>query len=486
MAKRVVTLYINDTSIRLLEARGKRIKKWADLPLEPGLVRDGVVVDETKVAAKVKEIFKTQKVGAGKVIVGLSGLHCLFRVISLPRLPETMLVEAVRREAERLLPVPLEQLYISWQLIPSSGEETEVFLAALPRNAADALIKTLRQTGVKPYLMDLAPLALARVVDTTPAIIVDVRSTEVDIVVVVKGVPQLTRSLSLPGEALPLSEKLPAIREELERTIKFYNSSYSEKPLEPSLLPIYASGELAQALEACQSLSDELKYSVLPLSSPLECPEGLTPSQYMVNIGLALKELSPGKGAGYFVVSLNVLPKVHRTKAPSLIKALIATGIIVAFGLLVPLAMLIQSTVADTASLRAQLDAANQLLKQKHAQQQSQRGEIAELERKVAELEVTSNAFTTVLNNFGRQHEIVNGDLKAAILSLPSTVVLSSITHASTELTISGVSPSETEVFAYASTLREGGRFSQVTVSSIEKTENGTSFILTLSARGWD
>ena len=37
MAKNVVTLYIDDTSIRLLVAHGNRIKKWADLPLEPGL-----------------------------------------------------------------------------------------------------------------------------------------------------------------------------------------------------------------------------------------------------------------------------------------------------------------------------------------------------------------------------------------------------------------------------------------------------------------
>jgi hypothetical protein len=33
MAKKVVTLYIDDTSIRLMVAQGKRIKKWADLPL---------------------------------------------------------------------------------------------------------------------------------------------------------------------------------------------------------------------------------------------------------------------------------------------------------------------------------------------------------------------------------------------------------------------------------------------------------------------
>jgi len=50
MAKNVVTLYIDDTSLGLLEAKGKRVKKWASLPLEPGLVWDGVVLNEAGMA----------------------------------------------------------------------------------------------------------------------------------------------------------------------------------------------------------------------------------------------------------------------------------------------------------------------------------------------------------------------------------------------------------------------------------------------------
>ncbi|GAH72304.1 unnamed protein product, partial [marine sediment metagenome] len=166
MGKKVVTLYIDDSSLRLLVAKGKQVKKWATLPLESRLVRDGVVFHEAKLAAKIKKLLKAQRVRTKKVVAGLSGLHCLSRAFTLPQLPESMLAEAVKREAERTLPVPLDQLYLSWQIISTSAKEIQVFLAALPRNATDALIETLRQAGVKPYLMDLAPLALARVVNT--------------------------------------------------------------------------------------------------------------------------------------------------------------------------------------------------------------------------------------------------------------------------------------------------------------------------------
>ena len=483
MAKTAVTLYIDDTSLRLLVVKGEQVKNWADLPLEHGLVSDGAIVDEAKVAAKIKELFKAQRVTARRVIVGMSGLHCLSQLIALPRLPESMLAEAIWREAERVIPVPMEQLYLLRQIISTSSEEIQVFVVGLPRNAADALIKTLNLAGVKPYIADLAPLACTRVSDRATAIIFDIRPTEVDIVVMVEGVPQLVRSLTLPSEAVSLEERLPVARAELERTIKFYNSSHPETPLEPSL-PIYVCGELADEPELCQSLSDELGYPLLPLPSPFKYPEGLAPSQYGVNIGLALKEVSPGTWASPSVVNLNAIPEVYRPKAPSLTKVFSRIGMVVVIGLLVPALLLIQSSAAATESLRVQLDTANQLLTNRHTQHQSLKKEITELEEKVAEIKLTRNTFTTILNNFPRQQHIVNGDLAAATSGLPGGLVLSSIAHASDGMNISGESSNETGVLTYAESLKASHRFSQVLISEIAETETGVNFTLTLWAKG--
>jgi len=482
IAKKVVTLYIDDTSLKLLVAKGNQVKKWATLPLEPGLIRDGVVADKAEVAAQIKGLLKSQNVGGRKVIVGLSGLHCLFRVITLPRLPEAQLAEAVVWETKRALPVPVEELYISWQVVSTAGEETQVFLAALPRNAADTLIETLHEAGVKPYLMDLAPLALAKVVGEATAIVIDVRSAEVDIVVMVEGVPQLIRPLALPHEVSSLNEKLPAIKEELNRTIKFYNSSHPEKPLEPSI-PIFASGELGEEPAVCQSLAKELNYSFLLLSSPLEYPEGLAPAHYMVNIGLAFKQLPLGKKASLSLVELNVLPEVYQPKPIPVSKILVSLGVIVAVGLLVVVAMRVQDAAADTALLRTQVDETNHLLTQMQEEQELQKQEFAELEEKVAGAEIILDNFTSVRNGFSNHRVQVNGDLEMTILNLPSGVELSSIAHSGVKLTIEGTSPGEGKVLDYAYGLGASGRFSQIFISTMEKTETGEmSFTLTLMA----
>ena len=476
---RVVTLYIDDGILRLLVAKGKKVKKWADLVLEPGLVKGGVVVDEAEVAAKVKELFKALGVRTKKVIVGLSGARCLTRLISLPELPQALLAEAIRQETERIRPVPLEQFYLTWQIISSRREKMQVFVVALPHDVADGLVKTLRQAGVEPYLVDIKPLALARVVKEATAVIVDVQPTEFDIVIMVDGIPQHIRTLSFSRGAESWSEKLPIIAQELDRTMKFYDSSHPENPLAPGT-PIFVTGELAMESEVFGSLAVELTHPVLPLSPPLKCPAGMPISQYMANIGLALKKMSGGR-AYPSKVNVNALPDIYRPEAPSLINMVVPLAIAVAIGLLAFLGMFVQNASANNASIRAELDASNQLLNQRYSAQQSLQRDIASLEKEVAELEATHSAFTSVLNSFDSKRAEVNGDLAIAISTLPDTVNLPRIAYATVGLNIAGTAPSEKEVLAYATALRASGRFSQVIISNIRRTGGGMSFNFTLS-----
>jgi Tfp pilus assembly protein PilN len=325
--------------------------------------------------------------------------------------------------------------------------------------------------------MDLKPLLLTKVVKEATAVIVDVQPTEFDVVIMVGRVPQPTHTVSFPSKALSWQEKLVMIRDELDRTIKFYNSNNPGKPLVSSV-PIFASIALAHQPELFQSLSDKLGHPVLLLSSPLACPEGLDPNRYMVNIGLALKRLSLGKEAGLSVVNLNVLPSAYRPEPISLTKVVALTGAAVAIGLLVFLVMSIQSASADITSMRSQLDPTNQLLQQKLSQRQ-------ELMENITEAEASRDNFTTVLDSLDQQNNGVNGGLEVTVNSLPSTISLSSISHTNSILTINGRSPSEKEVLSYLRKLDASDRFAEITITSMRKIEGkGMDFTLVLRVGG--
>jgi len=372
----------------------------------------------------------------------------------------------VMREARRALPIPLEQLYISWQTIPAPEGKSRVFLVAIPRQMADSLNKILRQVGLKPYLMGIKPIALTRLVKEATAIIIDVQPTEFDLVIMADGVPQPIRTISFPDEALTMQKKLRMVKDDLSRTIEFYNSNNLEKPLADDT-PIFVSGELAEEPKLLKALSSELGYPTLPLSSPLKCSKQLDPAHYMANVGLALKELS--KESGPVAVNVNALPGPYRPKPVPWVKiaAVPSTAIIV--GLLFLVATNIQESSANIASIRSQLDNANHIINQKQLQKKELTGSIATLEKGIAAAKASQNTFTAATDVLEKQGGIINGDLAETTSSLPGPINLTGINHAGDQLSIAGEAPSEAEVLAYARNLDNSGRFAEVTIASIRR-----------------
>ena len=471
MAKKVTTLFIRDDAVNLLVMGGKRVEKWASLPLEPGLVSQGLILDQAQVAEKLKELFKLGKVGMGKVIAGISGHNSVYRIVALPELPEAVLPEAVKREARRVIPVPLDEVYLSYQSLPATKGETLVFLAAFPRNIADALYQTLHQAGLQPHILDLAPLALCRTVNEPRSIIVNARLDHLDIMVMAERVPQLIRRLSLPGEAESLSERLPTITEEIDRTIAFYNSSHQEKPLD-STVPMFVCGDLAQAPDSWQSLAGKSACPVSILPSPVESPEGFNPNEFMVNIGLALKELLPEKGeANFSLVNFNALPEVHLPKAIRLSNILVPIGLTIGIGLLLYMGFLVYNKTTYISVLRSELAPIESLIAQENEGIATLREQVQQMEPQIAALEATTGIFDTTFTSLGEVREEVDGDLSQIVSLLPGKADLTGVNHMGDTVTVSGISPGEYSIFKYARDLRAGDRFSMVIISSIKAIE---------------
>ncbi len=473
MSDKVVTLYIDDTSIRLLVTGGKRIKKWADVALEPGLVKNAVVLKQEEVAAKIRQLFKVRKIDTKKVNLGISGLHCLTRPMILPQMPKDMLEEAVRREANRVLPVSSEQLYLQWQSIPAPQGKLQIFLVAIPRTAADALLGTLRLAGLKPDLMDLKPMLLTRMVKDTMAVIVDVQPNEFDVVVMAGGIPQPIRSVHFPDEVSSWSEKITLIKDDVSRTIEFYNTNNPEMTL-ATTLPIWVSGELATEAEQCQVLSDGLKRPVLPLAPPFENPDGLDPNRYTANMGMVLKKTTPRNGSGLLVNELNVLPVAYQPEPISLTRILAVPSAVIAISLLLFLALMIQNTTADTIEMRSQLNTTNQLLQQKMAQKQKYADVIAGLQQKINSAETSGGNFALAVSNLETQSKVVNGDLQIIFSRLPETVSLTGISQAQNSLSFRGQTQNEESILSYLRELEVSERFSGITITSLTRAADGT------------
>jgi type IV pilus assembly protein PilM len=211
MAKNTTTLYISDTGIRLMVTRGKRVTKLAYMPLDVDLADLAEEEKENDLVEKIRLIFKSNHVSAKKIILGISGLHCLTRPVSLPELPKAMIDEAITREQSGP-PGTLDQLYISWQIVSSLDSKIQVFVVAIPKIIADALVRILYKAGYKPYLMDIKPLALARVSREATALIVDIQPKEFDIIIMSKGIPRPSAPSPSRWNTWPMRTAFPSSR----------------------------------------------------------------------------------------------------------------------------------------------------------------------------------------------------------------------------------------------------------------------------------
>jgi type IV pilus assembly protein PilM len=450
--------------------KSNQLEKWATLPLEPGLVNQGLIVDEAQVAAKVKQIFKDTGAKTDKVITALSGHDSLYRIMTLPELPEAVLPEAIRREAKRTIPTPLEEVYFSYQRLPCPKGETRVFLATFPRNLVDALMRTLHQAGVKPHIMEVAPLALCRIPNEPRAVIVNARLDHLDVMILADRLPQVIRRLVLPGDAQSLEERLPLIAEEFNRTVAFYNSGHSDKPIDAGV-PVFVCGDLVGVPDMWQSVAGGAGYTVSTLHSPLETPDGFNPDEFMVNIGLALKELSEEKeAANYSLVNFNALPEAYMPPHFSIFRVLLPVGAIIGIGLVVLGVILILSGRTNMATLESQVTTAE------HSVGQLQ-GEVARLNTQVASVAAAASGLGAAATNMERGRTSLYQDLEEIMNLAGAEVSLDNVTHSGTTITLTGVASNVDSIYDYAKSLRDSPRFSSVWVSRVE---SGSSFEISL------
>ena len=189
-----------------------------------------------------------------------------------PDLKKSLLAEAARKEMERASPVPLNTLYISWQEVQVSKIDSYLCLLGLPRDNVDSVRDTVTLAGLNLKMLELKPLAVSRVIDDPNAIVVNVQEAGFDITIVQEGIPYLMRSLTFPQADMPQDERNAVIKEELVRTVNFYNSSGVVRRL-GSTSKCYFSGQVqGNLMQDTGFIAKELPLFVF-ISGRNRCPE---------------------------------------------------------------------------------------------------------------------------------------------------------------------------------------------------------------------
>jgi type IV pilus assembly protein PilM len=479
MAKQQVSVYVDDASISVLVTKGRQPEKWTVVPLEPGLVKEGVVQDQPAVAEKLKEAWHSSKIMRRRVTVGVSGINCLYQMMLLPELAESLREEAISREAAQSLGIPLDGVYLSWQVLSLDHGQMKVYLAVLPKDKVDSVVATLKLADLRATTMDIKPLCLARAASEPRAILVDTCHDSLDIVVLGDGIPEVVRSLQL-APATPAGERIGILRSEMERSISFYNAAHLDKPIDLTV-PVLVSGDLVGQESEMTSLAGPRERPVRALESPLVGTEDFEHGKYMTCIGLAVKGiLATETGTlSNSVVNFDALPETYRIKKQSLADVMWLPTVLVGVVIIGMGIWGISYFKGENSDLQAQRDSINQTI----AEQAVGDSDIKNVETQLTNAQTPAAALAALLDKVEAGRLSASDDLGLIAVSAAEIgVTLESVSYAEDGVNISGTAGTVDEVFQYGWLLKDRGGFSSVMIPSVSESDGSVDFRMELTA----
>jgi len=451
----MLTINIEDGSVKITSLKGKRVVFAVEAPLEAGWVHNGVVLERGHVSQVISMVLAQHKIREKEAVASVSGIQSIYRVVYVPKLNRALLAEAAKKEMARAIPVPLASLYTAWTDVKTSDIEVALCMVGLPFENVNSVMETLNFCGLKLKYLELKPLAVSRVIDEKTAIVINVQPNCCDMTVMNNGIPEMIRSLPFSeGVVMSDGDKARMVKEELDRTINFYNSGHPNSPLGQQTYCI-VSGMLRE------TLSLVMGFPFKPAPVLLTYPPGQDANDFIVNSGLALRTINQ-----LTKVNINVMPGEEPVAKPA------AKGInpfpLVVLGVcaLLALGMWLMGGMAEKQTADMQL-----LMNEKNAQLSSMQKQYRDATEQTTKAGDTYQQTITRLNApikaLAVERGLVNSGLGQVFASLPATVYLTSVSDDGSTIEVKGSAPSEEIMLNYARDLRNSGLYSLVMISSV-------------------
>lgn len=290
VSPQVVAISVEGAHLRFLTYANRTVLGWATELLDVRSARGGQINDPVALGTVLDETFDRLQLPRKRVAWALPGFQAATCVLDVPRLQGDELRRAVEEEAEHALGASTSDCFLYWQRLEGRIRRRGVFVLAVPKAAVLGALEALDVANVRPWTMDLRPLALARAVGRPDAVVANLEEGSLDLVILQQTVPTLVRCLPVPtaaaGEREAAQERLV---QEAERTLAYYDDLYPDQPLDPDT-PLYLTGSLATGIGLAERLRAVTRHPIGRLAGLPPHPEDFPVAEYLVNLGLALKE----------------------------------------------------------------------------------------------------------------------------------------------------------------------------------------------------
>ncbi len=238
-------LDIGFSSVKVMQIvdgeKQKNISGYGVASFDPKAIKDGVIVDAEIIAKAVKELFDQHLIGhitTHRLVASIPATRSFARAMVLPKLNKKDLNDAVQLEAERYIPVPLDQLYIDYSVSKRAAEETDLLAVAVPKKIIDSYLALFSILGLEAAAIEPTISSSGRLFEFTdqsdvPTVLIDFGTLSADITIYDKSLI-VTGTVPCGGEQFSslIAEQLGVSKAEAHVIKVKYGLSLSKKQKE--------------------------------------------------------------------------------------------------------------------------------------------------------------------------------------------------------------------------------------------------------------
>lgn len=183
---------------------------FAEYPLSH-VTQGNLTVSQKEISATIREVMKRANVHTNRAYSALPTDGVFSSIINIPELKnKEERSDAIIKEAEKLLPLPVDQMTLDPQSMEKSQVKglEQILLVAAPKTMVQQYLDIFKGAGVELLGLETESFALTRALvgrDQAAMAIIDCGATTTDIIVVADGVPQLSRSIGVGGHQVTLA-----------------------------------------------------------------------------------------------------------------------------------------------------------------------------------------------------------------------------------------------------------------------------------------
>jgi type IV pilus assembly protein PilM len=207
--KSVLGIDIGTTSIKIVQLTHSDGKHVLDTY---GIVDVYFDIDERreeniqKTVTVLKALLEKSGVTTKKVMASLPTSVVFTTVIDFPKMRDDELQNAVEFEAKKYVPLPLDQVTLSWVSAPSEDpDKNRVLITAVPNNVLKGYLRIFELANLQPMAVEIESLSLMRALvgsDSAATLLVDLGAKTTHLDIIEQGNLVLTRTIPVGGETI--------------------------------------------------------------------------------------------------------------------------------------------------------------------------------------------------------------------------------------------------------------------------------------------